>query len=179
MKLRTALAVVSALVLAPVAAAEDVKIAGMTSKTPAGWKDEPSTSEMRLAQFKLPKAEGDKEDAELVIFYFKGGSGSAEQNLNRQLAKFQPAEGEKELKVKVDKVKVGKHEAPYQDIQGTYLSKSPPFDPKAKVTLKAEYRQLYVPLITDSGDYYVILLGPDKTVEMHKKDFEEWLKNFK
>ena len=32
--------------------------------------------DMRLAQFKLPKAEGDPEDAQLIIYYFKGGSGT-------------------------------------------------------------------------------------------------------
>src|SRR5205807_8868624 len=138
--------------LAAVTSAGDVEIAGMKSKTPDGWKEEPTTSEMRLAQFKLPKAEGDPEDAQLIIFYFKGGSGTAEQNLQRQLAKFKPADGKDKPDVKVDKIKVGTHEAPYQDISGTYLSKFPPNAPNAKVTEKPDYRQLYVPLVTDKGD---------------------------
>ena len=37
---------------------------------------------------KLAKAEGDPEDAEVAVFYFKGGSGTVDQNLKRQLAKF-------------------------------------------------------------------------------------------
>ena len=79
----------------------------------------------------------------------------------------------------MEKIKVGSVEAPYQDITGTLLSKFPPNAPTAKVTEKANYRQLYVPLITDKGDYYVALIGPAKTVEKHKKEFEDWLKNFK
>jgi hypothetical protein len=66
-----------------------------------------------------------------------------------------------------------------QDVKGTYLAKFPPFDPKAKITEKSDYRQLYVIFSTDDGDFYMTLLGPGKTVEKHEKDFREWLKNFK
>jgi len=159
--------------------AGEVEIAGMKSKTPSDWKEEEATSSMRLTQFKLPKAEGDSEDAELIIFYFKGGSGSAEDNLKRQVAKFKPLDGKEKVEVKVDKIKVGKVEAPYQDITGNYLKKSRPFDPNDKGKEMTNYRQLYVPLSTDSGDFYPTLIGPAKTVEKHKKAFEEWLKNFK
>ena len=161
------------------ALAEEVEIAGMKSTTPKEWKQEEPSSNMRLTQFKLPKAEGDKEDAELIIFFFKGGSGSADDNLKRQLAKFKPGEGKDKVEAKVEKIKVGKIEAPYQDITGTYLKKDRPFDPAAKAVEKANFRQLYVVLITDSGDFYPTLVGPAKTVEKHKKDFDAWLKNFK
>ena len=90
----------------------DVEIAGMKSKTPDNWKEEKPSSNMRLTQFKLPKAEGDPEDAELIIFYFQGGSGDAEANLKRQLAKFKPAEGKDKVEVKVDKIKVGTYRGP-------------------------------------------------------------------
>ena len=159
--------------------ADDVELGGMKSPIPKGWKQEEPSSNMRLTQFKLPKAEGDKEDAELIIFFFKGGSGSADDNLKRQLAKFKPAEGKDKVEAKVEKIKVGKIEAPYQDITGTYLKKDRPFDPAAKAVEKANFRQLYVVLITDSGDFYPTLVGPAKTVEKHKKDFDAWLKNFK
>ena len=109
----------------------------------------------------------------------KGGSGSAEDNLKRQLAKFRPAEGKEKVEAKVEKIKVGKYEAHYQDITGTFLKKDRPFDPAAKAVAMPNYRQLYVVLLTDSGDFYPTLIGPAKTVEKHKKDFDEWLKNFK
>jgi hypothetical protein len=173
------IALVATAFLAAATLAEEVEIAGMKSKTPASWKQEEASSSMRLTQFKLPKAEGDTEDAELIIFYFKGGSGSAEDNLKRQLAKFKPTEGKDKVEAKVEKIKVGKVEAHYQDISGTYLKKDRPFDPAAKAIEKTNYRQLYVVLLTDAGDFYPTLVGPAKTVEKHKKDFDEWLKNFK
>jgi hypothetical protein len=177
MKFLAALAI-SAFVTAATLAG-DVEIAGMKSKTPDAWKEEPPANAMRLTQFKLPKADGDPEDAELIIFTFPGGSGDPDANLKRQLAKFKPAEGKDKVDAKVEKIKVGKIEAPYQDITGTFLSKFPPNAPTAKVTEKANYRQLYVILITDKGDFYPTLIGPAKTVEKHKKDFEEFLKNLK
>src|SRR6478672_2166135 len=120
--------------LAVITCAGEVEMAGMKAKTPEGWKEEAPSSNMRLTQFKLPKAEGDAEDAELIIFYFKGGSGSADDNLKRQLAKFKPAEGKEKLDVKLEKIMVGKKEVPYQDITGNYQFKARPFDPAAKVT---------------------------------------------
>lgn len=159
----------------------EVELGGLKSTTPADWKEEAQKpGSMRLATFKLPKAAGDSEDADLAIFYFKGNAGTVEQNLKRQEAKFEAPAG-KALKdvVKVDKSKVGTYEATYQDIQGTFLKKFPPFDPNAKITRMSDYRQLYVIFETKDGQYYLTLLGPAKTVEKHKKDFDQWLKNFK
>ena len=179
---------VAALVLP--AAAQDktgttVELAGLKSATPADWKEEalPPKS-MRMSQFKLPKAEGDAEDAELALFRLPGG-GSVQDNLARQEKKFEIPAGKKpEDAIKTEKLKLGgKHAAVLQDIQGTYLKKFPPFDPNAKITKVTDYRQLYVIFESKDGDttvtYSMTLLGPAKTVEKHKKAFEDWLKNFK
>jgi hypothetical protein len=155
-----------------------VELAGMKSTTPADWKQETPTSTMRLTQFKLPKAEGDKEDAELALFVFPGGSGTVQQNLDRQVAKFEKAAGKDKVEQKVDKIKVGTIEATYQDVAGTYIKK--PFPMAEKGIAIPDYRQLYVVFESKDGkQYYMTLLGPAKTVEKHKKAFEEWLKNFK
>ena len=155
-----------------------VELAGMKSATPADWKQEMPSNTMRLTQFKLPKADGDKEDAELALFVFPGDSGSLQQNLDRQVAKFQPAAGKDKVGQKVEKIKVGATEATYQDVSGTFIKK--PFPMAEKGTPVPDYRQLYVVFVgTDGKQYYMTLLGPARTVEKHKKPFEEWLKNFK
>jgi hypothetical protein len=179
-----ALAAVAALtVLAAAAPAQAqkaavVELAGMKSTTPADWKQETPTSTMRMTQFKLPKADGDKDDAELALFVFPGGSGSVQQNLDRQVAKFQPAAGKDKVEQKVEKIKVGGIEATYQDVSGTFLKK--PFPMAEKGTPVPNYRQLYVVFEAKDGkQYYMTLLGPTKTIEKHTKGFDEWLKNFK
>src|ERR1051325_594225 len=53
-------------------------------KAPEGWTTEKPTSSMRVAQFKLPKAEGDKDDATLGLYYSgatPGGERAGENNI--------------------------------------------------------------------------------------------------
>lgn len=168
---------VAALALGVVAADKKggtVELDGMKAAVPTGWAEEPPANSMRMAQFKLPRAAGDTADAELAVFVFPGGSGTAKQNLDRQLAKF-VSEGRKE---KSEKIKVGRDEGTYQDVSGTYKKK--PFPMAQKFTPIENYRQLYVVFEGKDGkQYYMTLLGPQKTVEQHKKEFENWLKSFK
>jgi hypothetical protein len=187
MRLLFAAPFTAALALALASHADDkgttVELAGMKSVTPASWKEEPlPPKSMRMMQFKLPKAEGDSEDAELALFALRGG-GSVQANLERQEKKFDLGGKKAEDAIKTDKIKVGSHEAVLQDIKGTLLKKFPPFDPNAKITRVPDYEQIYVIFEAKEGDgtilYSMTLLGPAKTVEKHKKEFEGWLKNFK
>lgn len=176
-------------VAAVLATAEDkkgatVELAGLKSTVPADWKEEPlPPKSMRMMQFKVSKADGDPEDAEVAIFGLPGGGG-VQANLERQEKKFELAPGKKaEDVIKTEKIKIGANEAVYQDIQGTLLKKFPPFDPNAKITRVPDYRQLYVIFEAKEGEvtrtYSLWLLGPAKTVEKNKKEFDMWLKNFK
>src|SRR3954454_232713 len=134
-----------------------VEFGGFKSGTPADWKEETPMSKFRLMQFKLPKAEGDPEDAELALFKLPGG-GAVQANLERQEKKFELPAGKKpEDVIKTEKIKFGgKHEAVSQDITGTYLKKFPPADPNAKVTKVPDYRQLYVIFEVKEGDATVL-----------------------
>src|SRR5438105_3935915 len=49
------------------AGGESVDLGGLKSKTPAGWKKQEPSNKLRMYQFAVPKVEGDKEDAELVV----------------------------------------------------------------------------------------------------------------
>ena len=160
-----------------------VEWGGMKSTTPGDWKEETPSNKMRIAQFKLPKTAGDPEDGELALFKSPGG-GSVQDNLARQEKKFELPSGKKpEDVIKVEKIKLGGKGAVYQDIQGTYLKKSAPFDPNAKTTKMSDFRQLYVLFEVTEGEntvlYSMTLVGPTKTIEKHKKAFDEWVKNFK
>jgi hypothetical protein len=163
------------LIAALVAAADPapVTFAGLTATPPASWKKkELPPGSMRQAQFVVPKADGDPEDAEVALFTL-GGSGSEKQNLDRQLAKFL-ADGRE---VKDAKLPVGPVEATYQDITGTFKKKPSPMS--EQYTPLKDYRQLYVLFDKDGKSHYLWLLGPKATVEKHKKEFEGWLKSFK
>src|SRR5437773_8742934 len=96
-----------------------IEIDGLKATAPAAWKEETPSSRLRFAQFKLPKAKDDKDDAEVVIF--KGFGGSAKQNVDRWKATFVPPKGKTIDDVaKVEEMKVSGRDATYLDISGTY-----------------------------------------------------------
>src|SRR5579884_3708047 len=67
--------------------------AGLFFSSPPGWRSTPTSSSMRVAQFTLPRAEGDPEDAELVVYYFGGSGGSVEANMQRWVGQMQQPDG--------------------------------------------------------------------------------------
>jgi len=155
----------------------EVDLGGLKSKVPASWKQEEPSNRMRLTQFRLPHADGDGADGEVVVSYFgQGGAGSNEQNVERQFAKFVPQPG-KAVKdaAKVTELKVGGQTAVYVDVAGTYKV---PFSQNPN-DVRPDYRLLYVILPTPQGPYYLTLVGPARTVEKHKAGFDDWVKNFK
>jgi hypothetical protein len=157
-----------------------VEVVGLKATTPADWKEEAPSNRMRLAQFKLEKAKDDAEDAELSVFISPGGGG-IDANLKRQVAKFKLADGVKpEDAIKEEKLKVAGYSAMLQDITGTFLLKAAPFDPNSKVTEKEKFRQLYCIFEDEDGKVVsFILVGPEKTIDKHKKAFTEFMTSFK
>jgi hypothetical protein len=80
---------------------------------------------------------------------------------------------------KIDKFKVGKANVTYLDVRGMFNFKSPPNDPNAKTQKKADFRRFSVIFDFGADQYFLTLTGPARTLEQHKKSFDEWLKNFK
>ena len=78
-----------------------------------------------------------------------------------------------------EKSKAGDVEVTSVDIAGTYLFKAKPFDPNEKPTDKPDFRMVGVIFASKNGPYFMRLVGPAKTVEKHKKEFDGWLKGFK
>ena len=158
-----------------------VSLGGMESRTPSTWKQAETTGQMRAYQFKIPGANGDSSDAELVIFYFgPGGAGTVDSNIARWKGMFIPPQGKTIDDVtKVDHFKVGDQDVTYLDISGTYKFKARPFDPNAKEELKPDHRMEGVVFGSNKGPYFLRLVGPAKTVSQHKKEFDDWLKAFK
>lgn len=158
-----------------------VELDGLRSKAPASWKAGKAESKFRAYQFTLPKAEGDKEDAELIVFYFgPGGGGGVKENLRRWQGMMAAPQGKSiDDATKLEEFKVGDVPVTVLDVRGTYLSKFPPFAPNAKVTRKDDYRLVGVVFESKDGPYFMRLTGPNKTVERHQKEFKAWLKGFK
>lgn len=154
-----------------------VDLGGMQSRTPASWKEEEPSNQMRYAQFRLPKVGDDKRDAEVVIFNL---GGSARDNVARWKDQFLPPPGKNSDDVaKVTEMKVGDAKVTYLDIHGTYLFKAQPFNPAAKAEKLSDYRMLGVIFQTPQKQYQIRCVGPAATVGHYKPGFDEWLKSFK
>jgi hypothetical protein len=164
-----------ALMTSGVQAGEEVEIDGLKSKTPDGWKPGKPATDMQRAVFSLPRVEGDPEDATVTVFFFgPGGGGGLDANVKRWKDQFKAPAGEK---AKVEKMKVGDVDITTVDVQGTFLFKARPMDPTA--VEKPDFRLVGVYFGSKNGPYFMRFVGPAKTVEKHKKEFDAWLKNFK
>ncbi|HTU21957.1 MAG TPA: hypothetical protein VMG10_28220 [Gemmataceae bacterium] len=155
-----------------------VNLDGVKSTTPGEWKEEAPANRMRFMQFRLPKKDGDKDDAELIIF--KGLGGGSRANIERWKKQFVPPKDKKiEDVAKVKEIKIGDRPAMSLDIQGTYLFNPQPFNPRSKPQEKPNYRMLAIYFDGADNPYQIKLTGPAKTVEAYKKGFDEWVKSFK
>lgn len=150
------------------APAKETKIEAITLKVPGSWKQQEPSNKLRLAQFKIPAAEGDEHPTELVISSFPGGGGGVDANLKRWVAQFS-AEGRK--------VKITTGECPqgiyhFSDVKGTYeFTAGGPFA-GGKKELRPTHRSLSVVLVTkDKEVYFLRLTGTDKAVTAAEKDF--------
>ncbi len=159
------------------AAGTPVKIDDFSSTAPASWKEQPPRP-MRHKSFTIPAASGDQHDAEVVIFFFgPGGGGGVEENLTRWKGMFTPPEGKKIEDVsKVETIKVNGVETTILDVRGTY-NPSMPGGPAAGP--RANSRMISVIFASPKGPYFMRFVGPEKTIEKNKKDFDKWLRGFK
>src|SRR5215212_11143769 len=72
---------------------QTIDAGGLTFQAPASWKSAKPTSTMRRAQLSVEPVKGDPEPAELLVFAFPGGGGSAEDNIKRWRGFFKDADG--------------------------------------------------------------------------------------
>jgi len=159
------------------AAGTEVTIDGLKSVAPAAWKAEKPANRLRSYQFKLPHANGDKEDAELYVS--PDIQGAVAENFARWKELVLPTpDRPKADTIREGKLTVGKATLHTLDLQGTYLVKHIPIDKTAKEA-KPDYRVIAVLWESKDGRHAIRLIGPQHTVAAHQAKFEEWLKNFK
>src|SRR4030095_2451581 len=101
--------------------------ASLAYTTPDGWKTVPVASSMRVADFALPRADGDAEDAQLVLYYFGGSGGSVGANLQRWVAPMPPPDGRPSSTVaKKETRTVNGLTVTLLDVSGIYVAETAP-----------------------------------------------------
>ena len=150
---------------------------GLKYRAPEGWAAEQPTSSMRAAQFRLPRAEGDGEDASLVVFYFQGGGGSVQDNLDRWASQMQQSDGSSSKdKSKTSTLKVNGMNVTLMDVSGTYTAEMTPGAGDRQN--KSGYRMRAAVIETPRGPYFVKLTGPEKTITRWDQSFDSFINSF-
>jgi hypothetical protein len=146
-------------------------------KVPDGWVAGQPSSKMRVAQFKLPKAEGDNEDAELVLYYFGSNQGgTAAANIDRWISQIQQTDGSSSKdKAKTESLTVNGLKIATVDVAGRYTAEMAPGS--GKFYDNADYRLRAAVIETAKGNYYLKLVGPAKTVGRWEQSFTDYLKS--
>lgn len=144
--------------------------------TPApGWVVETPSSKMRVAQYKLPKAAGDSEDAELVVYNFGAtGGGGVEANLARWATQFaQPDGSDSAAALQRSQRVVNGLDVTEVRLSGTYVAET--FPGSGERVNKANHALLAAIFDNGDNDYYVKLTGPAATVEQHAAAFRDFI----
>ena len=166
------------LLLSSVAVADPVRTeaANLRFAHPSEWTRVPAPSDMRAAQFRVPKAAGDADDAEAVLFFFgKGQGGGATDNLERWYRQMTQPDGKPSKDAGVVTIKtVNGLKITILDLPGTYQPMSAAGN-AGDATPKPGYRLLAAVVEGDSGPWFFRLVGPDATVKAAKPAFEALL----
>ena len=147
-------------------------------KAPEGWTTEQASSSMRVAQYKLPKVEGDKEDGSLVLYYFGATQGgTAQANIDRWISQMQQPDGSPSKdKAKAETMTVNGLKLTNVDVTGTYTAE---MAPGSKTFHNDDNYRLRAAVIeTPKGNYFVKLIGPAKTVARWDQSYNDYLKSF-
>ncbi len=136
---------------------------------PASWKSETPKSAMRKAQFKLAPAEGDTDQAELLVFQFPNRAGTVEANVDRWEKMFVDADG-KQPRAKSEKKKGANVDATRVEVAGRYVASVSPG--AAEKFDKPDFRLLGAIVETDTAAYFFRLIGPEKTIKAATPGFD-------
>ena len=143
---------------------------------PKEWTVQGTTSSMRVAQYALPKAAGDAEDAELIVYYFGGSGGSVQANLDRWLGQMEQPDGRPSKAVaKTSSLTANTLKMTVLDVTGRYVAEISPGSPARHN--KPGFRMKAVVIETPRGPYFVKLTGPEKTVGRWESAFDAYLKS--
>jgi hypothetical protein len=153
---------------------QTIDAGGMTFQAPSAWKSTPPESEMRRAQLEIAPVKGDEEPAKLIVFAFPGGAGSVDANVARWQRMFRDKDGNP-AKVEQKTIKGKNAEATRVEIAGHYTPTT--FPGQKKEPEHDNYRLLGGIVMTDTGSYFLRMVGPEKTVAETRSNFDKLLES--
>ncbi len=132
-----------------------------------GWVEEQTTSNMRHAQFRLPKVEGDETDTEVVVFWFQGGGGDVESNFSRWSSQFAGPDGGPVVS-RISDMEVKGRRIDLIELAGSYAGSMGQGGGPGMAMVGAIVE-------SEKGPYFCRLLGPEKSVAKWKPSYMQFL----
>jgi len=136
---------------------------------PAAWQKSDNPSSMRKATYKIPKAPGDPEDAELSV---SQAGGTVEMNVKRWEAQFDEKRGETQR----DPRTIGDLKVTVIEVHGKFTGSGMPGAPPGPA--KPGYALLGA-IVETRPPHFFKLTGPEKTVLAAKPDFDKMVQSFR
>jgi hypothetical protein len=145
---------------------------------PPEWKAKPAASAMRVAEFALPPADGEPDEAMLVVYFFGGQGGSVEANLERWIGQMQQPDGRpsKDLAKRTTATVHGLNTT-MLDVTGNYVAETAPGS--GERVNRPNYQLKAAVIETPAGPYFVKLTGPAKTVAKWAPQYDAFLKSMR
>lgn len=120
---------------------------------------------MRVAEFVLPRADGDKADATLTVYFFgRNAGGSVQANLDRWIGQVTQPDGRassETARTESKKSRAGL-KLTVVDVSGTYVAEVTPGSTER--FNEPGFRLIAAVVETPGGAYYVKAIGPAATV---------------
>jgi len=148
--------------------------AGLAFTAPAAWTSRPPASTMRVAEFVVPRAAGDSEDAEAIVYFFGGSGGTVDANIDRWIGQMQQPDGSASKdKARRETLTINGLKVTTVDLAGTYVAEVRPG--AAERHNKPDFRLRAAVIETPRGPYYIKMTGPAKTMAAADADFGKFL----
>lgn len=148
---------------APMPELVEVEIDDIKLSVPKAWRQEQPSNKLRLAQFAIREAEGDKEASEFVVSPPIGGT--REANVARWIDQFEKDGRE----VVMTTGKCAQGEYLYVELSGTYKRPiGPPFARKVEPVKDYRMHGMILSASKDGkplGNFYLKLVGPKNTIK--------------
>ena len=147
---------------------------------PIEWKPERVTSSMRDAQFLIPRAEGDTQDGQFVLFHFGAGQGGPiDMNIARWKNMFTTPDGQPvgDESAKVEKTEISGMRVTKLDVSGNYSD--PMMVRSGGEPIEGEARMLAAIVEAPSGSWFFKAVGPKKTITAHEQSFHKMIESVK
>jgi hypothetical protein len=129
---------------------------------------------MRVAEFVLPKATGDAEDGDVVVYFFGGQGGDVEANINRWVSQMQqPDGGASAERAKRETKTINGLAVTVLEVSGTYVAEIRPG--ATEKFNKPGFRMKTAVVQTPRGPHFIKMLGPEKTIAKWNDSFATFL----